>query len=60
MHLIPANAKDAAHYHFDIRFLSHSHEDDKFHKKKLPKKLSHKMEEMLEKEHGATEKDWDD
>ena len=33
MHLIPANAKDAAHCHFDIRFLSHAHEDDKFHKK---------------------------
>ena len=27
--------------------------------KKIPKELSHKMEEILEKEYGITEKDWD-
>ena len=28
IHLIPANAKEAAHYHFDIRFLLHAYGDD--------------------------------
>lgn len=28
IHLIPANKKEAAHYHFDIRFLLHAYGDD--------------------------------
>ena len=29
MHLTPANSKDEAHYHFDIRFLLHAYNDDR-------------------------------
>jgi 8-oxo-dGTP pyrophosphatase MutT (NUDIX family) len=30
IHLIPTNTKDDAHYHFDIRFLLHAYEHDRF------------------------------
>ena len=39
MHLIPANSKESAHYHFDIRYLLHAHEDDRFQKNHESKEL---------------------
>ena len=39
MHLTPANNKDEAHYHFDIRFLLHAYEDNIFIKNHESKEI---------------------
>lgn len=39
IHLIPPNKQDEAHYHFDIRFLLHAYNDDKFFKNNESKEL---------------------
>lgn len=60
IHLIPANAKDEVHYHFDIRFLLHAYDNDtlvKNHEAKalkwvakttpnLPKSVSRMVEKL--------------